>query len=96
MWALKVLHPHLRSDGDSAAALEEFGEHETRVGHAEKMKARFLLFKAMRDAAHLEEAHRLLTYLRDHAPEEYRETMIANVPLHRDIMAAWEERGREA
>ena len=35
------------------------------------------------------EAHGLLTHLRDHAPEEYRETMIANVPLHREIIDAW-------
>ncbi len=60
------------------------------------MEARFLLFKATRDATHLEEAHRLLTHLRDHAPEEYRETMITNVPLHRDIAAAWKEHGEEA
>ena len=57
----------------------------------EKMEARFLLFKATKDAAQLEEAHRLLTYLSDHAPEEYRETMIKNVPLHRDIASAWKE-----
>jgi hypothetical protein len=24
------------------------------------------------------------------APEEYRDSMIENVPLHRDIVAAWE------
>ncbi|MHC4469855.1 MAG: hypothetical protein ACYS99_02730 [Planctomycetota bacterium] len=34
--------------------------------------------------------HRFLRYLVDHAPEEHRETMIENVPLHRDIVAAWE------
>jgi len=57
------------------------------------MEARFLLWRATDDPAHLAEAHRLLRHLRDHAPEEYRETMIENVPLHRDIMAAWEEHG---
>ena len=41
--------------------------------------------------SHPVESHRPLCHLRDHAPEEYRETMIANVPLHRDIMAAWKE-----
>jgi len=30
----------------------------------------------------------LLIHLRDHAPEEYRETMLQNVPLHREIAAA--------
>ena len=37
--------------------------------------------------AHLA-AHRLLSHLRDHAPEEHRETMIENVPLNRDIHRA--------
>ena len=54
-------------------------------------ECRFLLFRATHDPAHPEEAHRLLCHLRDHTPQEHRETMIENVPLHRDIMAAWEE-----
>jgi hypothetical protein len=32
-------------------------------------------------------------HLRDHAPEEYRGSMIENVPLHRNVMKAWEEHG---
>ena len=35
-------------------------------------------------------------YARDHSPEEYRDTMLQNVPLHRDIMKAWEEHGEKA
>ncbi|MHC4669892.1 MAG: hypothetical protein ACYTFD_15995 [Planctomycetota bacterium] len=31
--------------------------------------------------------------LRDHATEEYRDSMIENVPLRRDIMRVWEEHG---
>jgi hypothetical protein len=69
-----------------------FEEHERRLGHDTKTEARFLLFKATQEPAHLEEAWKLLCFARDHAPEEYRESMIANVPLHRDIAAAWEER----
>ena len=34
-----------------------------------------------------------LEFLRDHAPEEYRESMIENVPRHRDIAAASQEHG---
>jgi hypothetical protein len=30
--------------------------------------------------------------LRSHSPAEYQETMVANVPLHRDICAAWADR----
>ena len=29
----------------------------------------------------------------EHAPEEYRESMLKNVRLHREIMDAWEEYG---
>jgi tetratricopeptide (TPR) repeat protein len=77
--------------GELGAALEDMVRHESRLEHAERIEARFLLWSATNDIAHLEEAHRLLCHLRDHAPEEYRETMIRNVPLHRDIMAAWTE-----
>jgi hypothetical protein len=31
--------------------------------------------------------------MRAHAPEDCRDSMIENVPLHRDIMKAWEEHG---
>jgi tetratricopeptide (TPR) repeat protein len=67
-------------------ALEEYGE---RVDHAIAMDSRFRLWELTGQRVHLSEAHRLLCHLRDHAPKEYRKTMIANVRLHRDIMAAW-------
>jgi hypothetical protein len=73
-------------------ALAAFGEHQGLLTYAEKMEVRFLPWQTAGDREHLEEAHRLLCYLRDHAPEEHRETMIANVPLHREIMKAWVER----
>ncbi len=57
------------------------------------MEARFLLCKVTSDPAHLAEAKQLLDDLVEHAPEEYRESMIENVPLHRDIMKVWEEHG---
>ncbi|MHC4934146.1 MAG: tetratricopeptide repeat protein, partial [Planctomycetota bacterium] len=79
-------HPEEATD-----ALARFEEHEERCHHILRMETRHLLWEATDDPAHLDEAHRLLCHLRDHAPEEYRETMIENVPLHRDIMASWEE-----
>jgi len=78
---------------ESAPAVEDFEDHEEHLDHFDRMKVRFLLFRATGGAAHLEEAHRLLCSVRDHAPEEYQETIVSNVPLHRDIMAAWEEHG---
>jgi hypothetical protein len=35
---------------------------------------------------HLEAAHDLLAFLVAHPPEQYRETTLTNVRLHRDIM----------
>jgi hypothetical protein len=57
------------------------------------MEARFLLWRATSDTADLAEARRLLQHLRDHAPAEYCDTMVENVPLHRDILAAAREAG---
>ncbi|MHC4551071.1 MAG: hypothetical protein ACYTEZ_20160 [Planctomycetota bacterium] len=39
------------------------------------------------------EARWLLDFLRDHSPEDCHDSMIENVPLHRNIMKAWEEHG---
>ena len=80
-------------DADPGPALDAFAEFQDRLARDEEMEVRFHLWRATSEPAHLEEAHRLLSHFRDHAPEEYRETMIENVPIHRDIMAAWEEYG---
>ncbi|MHC4933300.1 MAG: tetratricopeptide repeat protein, partial [Planctomycetota bacterium] len=79
--------------GDIDAALDALREHEQRVGHSARMGARFRLWELTRDKTHLVEAKRLLEFAVEHSPEEYRASMIENVPLHRDIMRAWEERG---
>ena len=65
-------------------------EHESRIPHHEKLEGHFVLWKANGNPEHLTEAHRLLTELREHAPEEYRESMIENIPLNREIMQAYE------
>ena len=75
-------------DGDVEAALAALADHEERAGHGAKMEVRFRLWELTRDKRHLEEARRLLERLRDHAPEDCRDSMIENVPLHRDIMRA--------
>ncbi len=92
---LASCHKALLSDGDADAALAAFSEHEARSEHDTKTEARFCLWKATKDRAHLEEAHRLLMYAREHAPEEDRDSMLENIPLHRDIMKAWEEHGEK-
>jgi tetratricopeptide (TPR) repeat protein len=80
--------------GDPAAAEAAFAAHEARLSHGGRMEVRFRLWRATGAAAHLEEAHRKLEHLVEHAPDEYRETMIANVPVHRNIAAAWADRQR--
>ena len=78
-------------NGDAAAAVAALEKDGHRVGAAEKLRARFLLWQATTERAHLADAHELLMHLRDHAPEAHRDTMIENVPLHRDIVSAWEQ-----
>ena len=84
----------LLPDGDAVAAKSVFEEFENRLEYRDKLDALHCLWQATKDRAHLEEAHRLLMAAREHVSEEYRDTMIQNVPLHRDIMAAWEEHGK--
>jgi hypothetical protein len=57
------------------------------------MEARFRLWGLTRDKTHLAETKSLLDFAVRHSPEEYHTSMIENVPLHRDIMRAWEEHG---
>ena len=73
--------------GAAEAALEEADEsgNTTRV--------RYYLWEATGKREHLQEAKRLLDYRVEHAPEQDRDSMMENVPLHRDIMQAWEEHG---
>jgi tetratricopeptide (TPR) repeat protein len=78
----------LLSGGDAGAAREALAEAGERCPIRERMRARFLLWQAMGDEADLTEARRLLDLLVEHAPVEYRVSMLENVPLHREIMAA--------
>ena len=89
---------HLASlaDRDATDALSALGKREERLEHAARMESRFLLWRATHDPAHLTEAKRLLDHLVDHAPEEYREAMLTNVRLNREVMEAWSEHGGAA
>ena len=77
--------------GDVAAALAAFGAHEDHADVCEAMEARFVLWQATLEPARLAEAKRLLDFLVEHAPPEYRDSMLANVRLHREIAAAARE-----
>jgi tetratricopeptide (TPR) repeat protein len=65
-------------------------EHGSSMPFHDRIEGNFILWKATGNKNHLAEAHRLLLELREHAPEEYRESMIENVQLNREIMEAWE------
>ena len=80
-------------DGDVTAALAALAAHEGRAELEEATEARFLLWQATRDPAHLAEAKRQLDFLVEHAPPDCRESMLANVRLHREIAAAAREQG---
>jgi serine/threonine protein kinase/tetratricopeptide (TPR) repeat protein len=92
---LGTVHRARLPGGDAEAAIATLGELEVRVSHADKLEARFHLWELTNDKTHLTEAKRLLDFAVEHSPEEYRTSMLENVPLHRDIMKAWEEYGGE-
>jgi len=48
------------------------------------------------DPAESAEARRALDHLVEHAPEEWGESMLNEVRLHREILEAWAERGEKA
>ena len=75
--------------GDPSIAWEVFTQLESRLSPSSRMHVHFLLYQGGGGREHLEAAHELLCFARDHAPEAYRESMIENVRLHRDIMKAW-------
>ncbi len=80
--------------GDVGAALAALAAHEDSASMLQSMEARFLLWQATHDPAHLAEAKRRLDFLVEHAPPECRESMLANVRLHREIVEAWAARSR--
>ena len=82
--------------GDVARAkriLEKYGPGPVMD---QRLGVEFCMWQATGDPSHLEAAHRHLEYLRDHTPEAYRVSMMENVPLHREVARAWEQREREA
>jgi serine/threonine protein kinase/tetratricopeptide (TPR) repeat protein len=87
--AIAASYLALLPGGDPTTAVADYLTHESRLGQRDRMEARFLFWKATGERSHLDEAHRILLDMRDHAPREYRETMIVHVPLYRDIQAEW-------
>jgi hypothetical protein len=87
-----LAHAHLACipGGDPKGALDACAKAGPA---AETAPIRYLLWQATRDRTHLDHARRLVDFLLEHAPQESREAMIANVPLLRDVVAAARQRG---
>jgi len=79
--------------GDAEDALAAFSEHEERLDAEARREARWLLWKATGDRAHLAEAKRLLDESMTHFDEETRQRVLANLRLPREIAAACKEQG---
>ncbi len=78
---------------DAPAAQELFRANRGRISHEELASAQFHLWRATGEAGHLEEARCLIDRLVEQAPEAYRESVLKNVRLHREIMEAWAKHG---
>jgi tetratricopeptide (TPR) repeat protein len=86
---LAQCHLALLPDSDPTEALSTFEELEDRLDCDTKVRSRILLWKATHKPSHVQEAKRLLDHLVEHAPEEYRESMLRNVQVNREIGSAW-------
>lgn len=65
-----------------------FDEMVATMGIQERLSAHFAVWRTCKDAAHLADAKSLLDHLVEHAPAQYRESMLTRVPLHRRIVEA--------
>ena len=63
---MALLNLFLLDGGDPAEALAAFEEAETRLEHAKRMEAQFLLHQMTGEKRHLEAAHELLLFLVEH------------------------------
>ncbi len=77
--------------GDAADALAALAKHEERLDARERLAARHLLWKGIGDRAHLDKAKRLLDESVAHVDAETRESMLTNLRVNREVMAAWRE-----
>jgi len=74
--------------GDAGDALASFRANEERLDAQQRREARFLLWKATGDRAHLVDARRLLDEAVANVPDDVRTSMLTNLRLNRDIVAA--------
>ncbi|MHC4849466.1 MAG: ATP-binding protein [Planctomycetota bacterium] len=85
-WA--AAHSSLLPGGDLETARAAVRDHASRLEVAQQMDALFAIWRAGGNADDLARAYEMLVDVRDRSPEEYRDSMIENVPLHKAIMEA--------
>ena len=79
--------------GDATAAEAALADAGSTLAGGAAAQVCLLLWTATHDRAHLVEAKRHLDFMVEHAPPEFRESMLANVRLHREIVAACKAEG---
>ena len=72
------------------SAVRALADHDANLRHATRMRVNWILHGVTGEPEYLDSAQRLLGELRENSPEQYRETMITEVPLHREISATVE------
>jgi tetratricopeptide (TPR) repeat protein len=86
--------------GSHAALRARLAASEDRLGLAARLRVRFRLYGASGNREDLRAAAGLLDALVRNAPAQDRESMVANVWLHRELAEAWREHrageGRDA
>ena len=87
---LALSYRALAPGADVEGTIRKLAACEERLGMAQRVEVHYLLWKATGRREHLDEAHRVLLFLRQNSPAEHHEPMMRNVPQHREIMEAWD------
>jgi tetratricopeptide (TPR) repeat protein len=80
--------------GEVEDAREAIRRHGPRLEVSQQLDALLAIWQAGGGTEDLAMAHETLMRVQDQTPEEYRESMIENVPIHKAITEAWEAQQR--
>ena len=84
-----LLEGALHLDWDRQEALDTYREHAAAVGET-ALAILLVLWKLTGEPSYLRTARETLEQARDGAPARFRESMLDNVPIHREIWDAWD------
>ena len=77
-------------DPERAPGAEDLlARSEGELAHGTKLAAHAWLWRTTGDPGHLDAAWRLLEHLRNHAPIEYRVSLIEDIPQHREVAGGY-------